>query len=80
MGARTGAGGGFFATMVQDARAANDETLLSEDDDRVFYKLPVWQRIVIMLGGPVMNLLFAHHKTPAMATIPAPVRRNDSFR
>jgi membrane-associated protease RseP (regulator of RpoE activity) len=57
---RTGrAGGGFFATMVQDARAANDETLLSEDDDRVFYKLPVWQRIVIMLGGPVMNLLFA---------------------
>ena len=30
-----------------------------EDDDRVFYKLPVWQRVVIMLGGPVMNLLFA---------------------
>ena len=45
--------------MVQDARAANDETLLSDDDDRVFYKLPVWQRVVIMLGGPVMNLLFA---------------------
>jgi membrane-associated protease RseP (regulator of RpoE activity) len=53
------AGGGFFATMVQDARAANDETLLSEDDDRVFYKLPVWKRVVIMLGGPVMNLLLA---------------------
>ena len=45
--------------MVQDARAANDETLLSEDDDRVFYRLPVWKRVVIMLGGPVMNLLFA---------------------
>lgn len=59
-GQRSGrAGGGFFATMVQDARAANDETLLTEDDDRVFYKLPVWKRIVIMLGGPVMNLLFA---------------------
>ena len=59
-GHRSGrAGGGFFATMVQDARAANDETLQSEDDDRVFYKLPVWQRVVIMLGGPVMNLLFA---------------------
>ncbi|WP_374313925.1 RIP metalloprotease [Microbacterium sp.] len=58
-GQRSGrAGGGFFATMVQDARAANDETLL-EDDDRVFYKLPVWQRVVIMLGGPTMNLLFA---------------------
>ncbi len=59
-GHRTGrAGGGFFATMVQDARTANDETLLSEDDDRVFYRLPVWQRVVIMLGGPVMNLLLA---------------------
>ena len=59
-GQRAGrAGGGFFATMVQDARAANDETLLSEDDDRVFYKLAVWKRVVIMLGGPTMNLLFA---------------------
>ena len=59
-GHRTGrAGGGFFATMVQDARAANDETLLGDDDDHVFYKLPVWKRVIIMLGGPVMNLLFA---------------------
>lgn len=58
-GQRSGrAGGGFFATMVQDARAANDETL-REDDDRVFYKLPVYKRVIIMLGGPVMNLLFA---------------------
>lgn len=53
------AGGGFFATMVQDARAANDETLDGDDDSRVFYKLPVWKRIVVMLGGPIMNFLFA---------------------
>ncbi|MFH8250907.1 M50 family metallopeptidase [Microbacterium sp. B2969] len=53
------AGGGFFATMVQDARSANDETLHGRDDDRVFYKLPVWKRVVVMLGGPVMNLLLA---------------------
>ncbi|MEU1972346.1 M50 family metallopeptidase [Microbacterium sp. NPDC019599] len=62
-GASTGrdgrAGGGFFATMVQDARAANDQTLQGEDDERVFYKLPIWKRIVVMLGGPSMNLLFA---------------------
>lgn len=51
------AGGGFFATMVQDARAANDETL-ENDDERVFYKLPVYKRVIIMLGGPIMNLLF----------------------
>ncbi|WP_194397912.1 M50 family metallopeptidase [Microbacterium atlanticum] len=53
------AGGGFFATLVQDARDANDETLHGEDDTRVFYRLPVWKRVVVMLGGPVMNLLFA---------------------
>ncbi|MGX1701416.1 M50 family metallopeptidase [Microbacterium sp. NPDC055357] len=53
------AGGGFFATMVQDARAANDETLEAGAEDGVFYRLPVWKRIVIMLGGPIMNFLFA---------------------
>lgn len=53
------AAGGFFATMVQDARDANDETLHGDDDARVFYRLPVWKRIVVMLGGPLMNLLFA---------------------
>ena len=53
------AGGGFFATMVQDARDANDETMLTDEDVHVFYKLPVWKRVVIMLGGPVMNFLFA---------------------
>jgi membrane-associated protease RseP (regulator of RpoE activity) len=58
-GASGRAGGGFFATMVQDARSANDETLEGADDDRVFYKLPVWKRVIIMLGGPIMNLLFA---------------------
>ncbi len=53
------AGGGFFATMVQDAQAANDETVLGDDDERVFYRLPVHKRVIVMLGGPVMNLLLA---------------------
>lgn len=57
--AKTGkAGGGFFRTMVQDARDANDETI-GADEDRVFYKLPTYKRVIIMLGGPLMNLLFA---------------------
>jgi membrane-associated protease RseP (regulator of RpoE activity) len=59
-GERSGrAGGGFFATMVQDARAANDETLAGDDDKRTFYRLPVFKRVIIMLGGPIMNFLFA---------------------
>ncbi|MDF2046304.1 site-2 protease family protein [Microbacterium sp. Kw_RZR3] len=48
----------FFATMVQDARDANAETLIG-GDDRAFYRLPVWKRIIIMLGGPAMNLVLA---------------------
>lgn len=48
----------FFASMVQDARDANAETLIAADD-RVFYKLPVWKRVIVMLGGPVMNLVLA---------------------
>jgi membrane-associated protease RseP (regulator of RpoE activity) len=51
--------GRFFATMVQDARAANDETLVDGHETGVFYRLAVWKRIVIMLGGPLMNLLLA---------------------
>ncbi|WZH37031.1 MAG: site-2 protease family protein [Microbacterium enclense] len=48
----------FFSTMVQDARDANAETLIG-GDDRAFYRLPVWKRVVIMLGGPAMNLVLA---------------------
>jgi len=49
---------GFFDTLVQDARTQSAETMVGVED-RVFYKLPAWKRIVIMLGGPVMNLLIA---------------------
>jgi membrane-associated protease RseP (regulator of RpoE activity) len=48
----------FFETLVQDAREVNAETLVGADR-RVFYRLPVWKRVVIMLGGPFMNFLLA---------------------
>lgn len=50
---------GFFDTLVQDARDQSAETVQQGDEDRVFYKLPVRKRIVIMLGGPLANLLIA---------------------
>jgi membrane-associated protease RseP (regulator of RpoE activity) len=50
---------GFFDTMVQDARTSSADQVKPGDEDRVFYKLAVWKRIVIMLGGPTMNLLIA---------------------
>lgn len=57
-GART-ASTGFLDTLVQDAREQSAETITEGDEDRVFYKLPVHKRIIIMLGGPVANLLIA---------------------
>lgn len=50
---------GVFSALVQDARVANDETIVDGAEGRVFYRLPVWKRIVVMLGGPLMNLLLA---------------------
>lgn len=49
---------GVFETLVQDAGTAT-ETLVDVDEGRSFYTLPVYKRIIIMLGGPVMNLLIA---------------------
>jgi membrane-associated protease RseP (regulator of RpoE activity) len=50
---------GFFRTMVQDARSASLDSVPKGAEDRVFYKLRPWKRIIIMLGGPTMNLLIA---------------------
>lgn len=50
---------GLFRSLVQDARSANDETIAEGAEERVFYRLPVWKRIIVMLGGPLMNLVLA---------------------
>lgn len=50
---------GRFATMIADARQASLDEVQPGDESRVFYKLPVWKRLIIMLGGPVMNLVLA---------------------
>ncbi|MCS5722603.1 site-2 protease family protein [Herbiconiux sp. CPCC 203407] len=49
---------GFFQQMVTDARAQSQLTI-GLDEDRAFYKKPVWQRMIVMLGGPFMNLVLA---------------------
>ncbi len=48
---------GFMQALVQDARTASEDTVEPGHEDRVFYKLATWKRIIIMLGGPVMNLI-----------------------
>ncbi|TFD55000.1 RIP metalloprotease [Cryobacterium sp. Hh7] len=48
-----------LSTLVDDARQASAETIGEGEDHRAFYQLPVYQRVIIMLGGPTMNLLIA---------------------
>jgi len=55
---------GVFQALVQDARTLSADTLVEVDgsavgEHRAFYKLAVWKRIIIMLGGPIMNLVIA---------------------
>ncbi|WP_025155884.1 M50 family metallopeptidase [Leifsonia aquatica] len=58
-GAGRNATTGFMQSMAQDARTASAETVAVGEEERTFYKLAVWKRIIIMFGGPFMNLLIA---------------------
>ena len=49
----------IFQALVQDARQASADTIDEGEEKRAFYNLPVLKRIVIMLGGPTMNLIIA---------------------
>ena len=48
---------GRFSQLVDEARAASLEEVRPGDENRVFYRLPVPQKVLVMLGGPTMNLL-----------------------
>jgi membrane-associated protease RseP (regulator of RpoE activity) len=48
---------GPFRAMVDDARRSSLEEVRPGDEHRVFYRLSVPKRVVVMLGGPVMNLV-----------------------
>ncbi|GAA4910410.1 M50 family metallopeptidase [Nesterenkonia rhizosphaerae] len=50
---------GLFQQMSAEAREVAAEELKEGDEDRLFYKLPAWKKIIVMLGGPAMNGLLA---------------------
>ena len=50
---------GRFSQLMDQARQDSMEEVHPGDEDRVFYKLSVPKKLVIMLGGPTMNLLIA---------------------
>ena len=50
---------GMFTQLISDARAAEYELVRPEDSDRLFYKLAWWKKVVVMAGGPSVNILIA---------------------
>ncbi len=50
---------GRMGLMVDEARKQSLEEIQPGDEGRVFYRLSVPRKVVVMLGGPTMNLLIA---------------------
>jgi membrane-associated protease RseP (regulator of RpoE activity) len=50
---------GRWSLMVEQARTESQREIGDVPADRLFYTKKVWQRLVIMLGGPTMNLIIA---------------------
>lgn len=50
---------GILQQLSDEAKKAEADTLQPGDENRLFHQLPVWKRIIIMLGGPAMNLVLA---------------------
>jgi membrane-associated protease RseP (regulator of RpoE activity) len=48
---------GMFQTLATEARSLAHEEVGPDDANRLFYRLPVWKKVIVMLGGPAMNLL-----------------------
>jgi membrane-associated protease RseP (regulator of RpoE activity) len=50
---------GLFTQLISDARAAEWELVEPGDEDRLFYRMAWWKKVVVMAGGPTVNLLIA---------------------
>ncbi len=50
---------GLFTQLATDARNAEYDTITDEDLPRLFYRLPWWKKVIVMAGGPMMNVVIA---------------------
>jgi len=62
-------GAGRFGTLIDAAREDAQREIGPEDADRLFYQRSIPKRLVIMLGGPVMNLVIAVTLLAGLLTI-----------
>ncbi|MFC6153396.1 M50 family metallopeptidase [Nocardioides yefusunii] len=50
---------GMFTQLVSDARAAEWELVQPGDEERLFYRLPWWKKVIVMGSGPAVNIAIA---------------------
>jgi membrane-associated protease RseP (regulator of RpoE activity) len=50
---------GMFTQLISDARAAEWEFITPADEGRLFYKMPWWKKVIVMSGGPSVNIAIA---------------------
>ena len=48
-----------FGQLISDAREAEAALLEPGDENRMFYQLPWWKKVIVMAGGPTVNLVIA---------------------
>src|SRR5215218_3767541 len=48
---------GPFRALADNARAAEWSTIRPDDQGRLFYQKPFWQKLIIMASGPAMNIM-----------------------
>lgn len=50
---------GPLQSLVDNARAAEYETIDPSDHGRLFYQKPWWQKLIVMVSGPLVNVAIA---------------------
>jgi membrane-associated protease RseP (regulator of RpoE activity) len=50
---------GMFTQLIADARHAEYEHVRPGEEDRLFYRKPWWQKLIVMASGPLVNVAIA---------------------
>ena len=50
---------GMFTQLISDARSAEWEHVKPGDEERLFYRMSWWKKVIVMAGGPSVNILIA---------------------
>ncbi|HYJ28371.1 MAG TPA: M50 family metallopeptidase [Nocardioides sp.] len=50
---------GMFTQLISDARAAEWEYVKKHETDRLFYRMVWWKKVIVMAGGPMVNIAIA---------------------